>query len=51
MHRRNRLLVDCAITGVSYYDEKKERSGTGMTVRYAAACGVPMIFMPSGETE
>ncbi len=51
MHRRNRLLVDCAITGVAYYDEKKERSGTGMTVRYAAACGVPMIFMPSGETE
>ena len=49
MHRRNRLLVDCAITGVAYYDEKKERSGTGMTVRYAAGCGVPMVFLPSWE--
>ena len=50
MHRRNRLLVDCAITGVAYYDEKKERSGTGMTVRYAAGCGVPMVFLPFGES-
>ena len=49
MHRRNRLLVDCAITGVAYYDEKKERSGTGMTVRYAMGCGVPMVFLPSWE--
>ncbi len=50
MHRRNRLLVDCAITGVAYYDEKKERSGTGMTVRYAEGCGVPMVFLPFGES-
>ena len=50
MHRRNRLLVDCAITGVAYDDEKKERSGTGMTVRYAAGCGVPMVFLPFGES-
>ena len=50
MHRRNRLLVDCAITGVAYYDEKNERSGTGMTVRYAAGCGVPMVFLPFGES-
>lgn len=50
MYRRNRLLVDCAITGVAYYDEKKERSGTGMTVRYAAGCGVPMVFLPFGES-
>ena len=49
MPRRNRLLVACAITGVAYYDEKKERSGTGMTVRYAAGCGVPMVFLPSWE--
>ena len=50
MHRRNRLLVDCAITGVAYYDEKKERSGTGMTVRYAAGRGVPMVVLPYGES-
>ncbi len=51
MHRRNRLLVDCAITGVAYYDEQKERSGTGMTVRYAAGRGVPMVFLPTGEAD
>ena len=50
MHRRNRLLVDCAITGVAYYDEKKERSGTGMTVRYAAGGGVPLVVLPFGES-
>ena len=46
MHRRNRMLVDCSITGVAYYDERKERSGTGMTVRYAQSRGVPMVFLP-----
>lgn len=46
MHRRNRLLVDLSIMGVACYDEKKERSGTGMTVRYAEHCGVPLVFLP-----
>ncbi len=46
MHRRNRLLVDLSIMGVACYDEKKERSGTGMTVRYAEHSGVPLVFLP-----
>lgn len=48
MQRRNRLLVDLSITGVAYYDPKRARSGTGMTVRYAESCGVPLLFMPLG---
>lgn len=51
MHRRNRLLVDLSITGIAYYDTERERSGTGMTVRYAESRGVPMLFMPLGDGE
>lgn len=46
MHRRNRMMVDFSIMGIACYDEKKERSGTGMTVRYAENSGVPLIFLP-----
>lgn len=46
MHRRNRLLVDLSAAGIAYYDVLRERSGTGMTVRYAQSCGTPMLFMP-----
>ena len=46
MHRRNRLLVDLSAAGIAYYDPERERSGTGMTVRYARKCGLPMLFMP-----
>lgn len=49
MHRRNRLLVDLSVTGIAYYDTERERSGTGMTVRYAGSRGVPMLFMPLGD--
>lgn len=50
MHRRNRLLVDLSIAGIAYYDTERQRSGTGMTVRYAQSRGTPMLFMPLGGT-
>jgi uncharacterized phage-like protein YoqJ len=46
MHRRNRLMAELSIAGIAYYDPAKERSGTGMTVRYAQSLGMPMLFMP-----
>ena len=39
-------IVDLSAAGIAYYDPERERSGTGMTVRYARKCGLPMLFMP-----
>lgn len=51
MFRRNRLMADLSSAGVAYYDRSRERSGTGMTVRYAGKLGIPMVYMPLSEPE
>ena len=44
--RRNHYMVDRADILLAVYDqESKARSGTGMTVRYAARQGKPIIFI------
>ncbi|MGM9624492.1 MAG: SLOG family protein [Eubacteriales bacterium] len=43
MLRRNRLLVENAIFGLTYYNPQKINSGTGMTVRYAENRSIPSI--------
>ena len=43
MLRRNRLLVENAVFGLTYYNPQKINSGTGMTVRYAENRGIPSI--------
>lgn len=43
MLRRNRMLVEHAVFGLTYYNPQKINSGTGMTVRYAESRGIPSI--------
>ena len=47
MRRRNRMLVDLSAVGITCYEPESARSGTGMTVRYAQSCGIPLVSLRS----
>lgn len=45
MQARNRMLVDNAAMGLTYYNPRVTVSGTGMTVRYAEKQNRPMVSL------
>lgn len=49
MARRNRKLVEYADICLCFYDEGKNKSGTGQTVNLAIEKGIPVLNFKTGE--